>query len=120
MSNSIKRIDVLIHDKIIQMYEKYPFNEYGEPYLKKKLKEYGISENKIAYAECCDTTIIGYMYSIHRCAYMNHSHVENYIKSMVIRCIKIGVVLANKEKYELQRDNYKLVYLDDERSKNRF
>lgn len=70
-----------------------------------QLKINGIKRNEIAYDECCEISMIGYMYSIHRCAYMNYSHTENYIKFMIKRCIVIGVVLANKDKYMMKENN---------------
>lgn len=107
-------------EEIRTMYVEYPFEIYGDPYLKWKLKKLGVTTNKIAYDECYEIAMIGYLYSIHRCAYKNYIHTENYIKFMIKRCINIGLILSNKDVYGLRSENYKVVYLDDDNNKNRF
>lgn len=116
MPNSIKKIGLIIPDEIMNLYNLYPFDVYGDPYLKAKLKDYGIRKSDLAFDECYDAAMIGYIYSIHRCAYMKYAHIENYIKFMIRCCIKIGVVLAYKERYAMSNNNFKIVYLDDERN----
>lgn len=120
MPNAIEKIGKLIPNDIKILYEKYPFEVYAAPYLKWKLKKCGLTPNKIAYDECYEIAMIGYLYSIHRCAYMNYIHTENYIKFMMKRCINIGIILSNKDLYSLQSENFNVVYLDDEINRNRF
>lgn len=120
MPKAIREISAMIPDEISKSYEKYPFERYGIPYLHKILNKYGIGKNKAAFDECFDTAMMGYMYSVHRCAYMRYNHTENYIKHMIKCCIKIGLVLANKDMYAMRGENYKRVYLDDEKNLNRF
>ena len=116
MPQAIRKIGTAIPVKVSKLYEEYPFEEYGMPYIKRKLIKYGITQNKLPFDECVEISMIGYMYSIHRCAYMNYDYVENYIKHMISCCIKIGLVLTNKDRYSLQSGNYRIVYLDDERN----
>lgn len=120
MPKAIKTIRDLIPNEITKLYERFPFDICAQPYLLKQLKKYGIQKNRIAFDECFDVTMIGYIYSIHRCAYMKYSHVENYIKHMVKCCVTIGLVLANKEIYSMNRENIRTVCLDEEKNKNRF
>lgn len=120
MPNTIKKIGELIPADIKIFYEKYPFEVYGDPYLRWKLKNCGVTLNKIAYDECYEIAMIGYLYSIHRCAYKNYLHTENYIKFMIKRCINIGLVLSNKDLYDFRNENCGVVYLDDEKNRNKF
>ncbi len=120
MSNAIKKIGVIMPDEISKLYDKYPFEVYGDPYLDKTLKIYGVRQNELAFAECYEAAMMGYIYSIHRCAYMGYTHTENYIKFMIRCFIRMGLVLANKERYAMQSENYEIVYLDDEANRNRF
>ena len=120
MPNTIKKIGAIIPGDIIKLYEKYPFEIYGSPYLSKMLKTYGVRQNEVAFAECYEAGMLGYIYSIHRCAYKGYTHTENYIKFMLRCCIKMGLVLANKERYAMKSENYEMVYLDDEINRNRF
>lgn len=120
MPNTIKKIALVIPEEITKLYNEYPYEVYGDPYLHKILKFYGIRQSEEAFAECYEVAMIGYIYSIHRCAYMGYTHTDNYIKFMIRCCIKMGIVLANKERYAMQSENYKMVYLDDEINRNRF
>lgn len=119
MPNAIKKIGTRIPDKILKLYSIYPFEVYGIPYLEKELRKYGIFKNRVEYAECFEIAMIGYLYSIHRCACMNYTHTENYIKFMIRCCIKIGLVLANKDVSSLKSENYKVIYIDDENNRGR-
>lgn len=119
MPNSIKKIGNIIPEKILELYNLHPFEKY-DSYLKVKLKIFGIRNGDIAFDECYDAAMIGYMYSIHRCAYMNYEHIENYIKFMIRCCIKFGVVLANKERYDISNQDMKIVYLDSEKNPRKY
>ena len=51
---------------------------------------------------------------------MHYSHVEYYIKFMIQRCIKIGLVLANQMRYNMKNENLQIVYLDEEVNRNKY
>ena len=101
MPNTIKKIGELVSDEILVLYDQYPFEMY-ETYLRAKLKACGLRQNNLAFDECYEAAMVGYMYSIHRCAYMHYSHVEYYIKFMIQQCITIGLMLANQMQYDLK------------------
>ena len=119
MPNSIRKIGKMIPEKILELYNLHPFEKY-DSYLLAKLKTSGIKSSDIAFDECYEAAMIGYMYSIHRCAYMNYEHIENYIKFMIRCCIKFGVVLANKERYNIKDQDMKIVYLDSENNLKKY
>lgn len=120
MPRVIRETRQLMSDQVLQMYEKYPYDEYGAPYVARMLKQYGIAKHRMEYDECTEIAMVGYMYSVNRCAFMNYDHVENYIKHMIKCCIKMGLVLAKSDLNSMYKENYTAVYFDDPRNMNRF
>ena len=64
---------------IDEYYDRYPFEEYAQNYIRYVLAFMRISENRAEYQECVSAGELAYMYSISRCACMMYEHGEAYI-----------------------------------------
>lgn len=73
-----------------RLYEAYPFDKIAMPVVQKKMNDWKIKSNDMAYQECFDAAMLCYMYSIARCALCNYENVRGYISKMM----SIGIILA--------------------------
>lgn len=120
MPNGIRRIAELIPEKVKDYYVRYPFEVYGAPVIRKKLALCNIRREQQEYQECYDAAMVGYLYSIHRCAWKNYDYVEAYIRKMVSVCIILGWNLAHEMQYLCHTNQLQHISLDDEVSLNKF
>lgn len=120
LPNAIRKISREIPEEISRLYERYPYEKYGEPYIRKKLRWCGIRDTRLEYQECVDAALLAYLYSIHRCAYCGYEYVEYYIRKMISISIVWGMVLANEDKYLCQENQLRQVRLDALERKDRW
>ena len=98
----------------------YPFEEYGEIFIIRALRRYGIYPAHGMYADCYDAGMLAYLYSIHRCAFMGYTYTEPYIKKMV-RIYIICAIAVYKETKNLCRVNgFTEIRLDADYFSDRF
>lgn len=93
---AIQEIRERIPDKVEGLYNQYPFEKYGDPFIRKHLHKCGIREHHLAYQECYDAAMEAYLYSIHRCALCDYEYVEYYI----CRLISLAVIWSLNICYE--------------------
>lgn len=110
--NAIREIAKTMPEKVGDFYQKYPYEIYGHPEIKRKLKQAGITDHQMEYQECYAAASDAYLYSIHRCALCGYSHVEFYIKKMIAIAIIWGIVIANENKYLCRFNNLKEINLN--------
>jgi hypothetical protein len=112
MPATIKKIQELIPEKVNEYYQRFPYEVYAEPVIRKKLIYYGIRENQIEYQECYSAAMEAYMYSIHRCALKNYEHVEFYIRKMIALSIIWGIVISHENRIICKENGFRQVELD--------
>ena len=89
---SMERIGDSFDHEIRIYYGRFPFESFGEPYIKRELWRQSICKNNAEYDECYDAGVLAYLYSIHRCAVLHCEYVPSYIQKMVriyIHCAHI-------------------------------
>jgi len=64
-------------------YERYPFEQYAEPYIRRELRNHLIGRTMAEYDECYDAGMLAYLYSIHRCAALRCGYAPSYIRKMI-------------------------------------
>lgn len=112
MPNAISKIHKLIPEKVEALYQRYPYDIYGELEMKKRLRINRIRERQIEYQECCDAGIIAYMYSIHRCALKDYQYVKAYIRKMISIAIIEGINIAREDKHLCDANGLQQIPLD--------
>lgn len=70
-------------DKVKEYYDMFPYEIYGDPIIRNKLKYYRIKTYQLEYQECYSIAMETYIYSIHRCAFCNYLHFEYYVKKLI-------------------------------------
>ena len=99
---------------IDEYYDRYPFEEYAQNYIRYVLAFMRISENRAEYQECVSAGELAYMYSISRCACMMYEHVEAYIRKLVWIYIKCGLVIYHETQLICRNNHLKHIELDHE------
>ena len=117
---SIERIKNICPERINDYISRYPFDEYAEQYIKRKLTLCKIYPKQARYADCYDAGMFAYLYSIHRCAFMNYNHTARYIKKMIRIYIICAIVLYDEERNLCKTNNFKEVRLDSEEYAGRY
>ena len=97
-------------------YSDYPFETCAQRHIDFVLKSKEIFEDKPYYADCQSAASLAYMYSIHRCAYMEYinEHVINYIRKMVRIYIDCALVVYYEFRNICNQNNLKEIYIDNE------
>lgn len=80
---SMERIRQEHPEQVAYYLEQYPFDKAVERAVLSALRRYRISPGDAIFADCYDAGMLAYLYSIHRCAAMNYSHVIPYIRKMI-------------------------------------
>lgn len=102
------------------LFNRFPYEEYGERLIKIALRQYGIRVNSYEYTECADAGMMAYMYSINRCAVINCIYVEAYLNKVIRIYIKCALVIYNEYKNICKEHNFKLVELDNLDNMNKY
>ena len=97
---------------IIKYYERFPFELYAEPYIKRYLRSNKIWENSLAYQECFEAGILAYMYSISRCVCSRIDNVEGYIKKMIPISFVWGITVYDETRDICRHNGFLRVQLD--------
>ena len=92
---AIREIGMRKGEDVFLLYEKFPFEVYGEPFIRRRLWKMGIAQHRLEYQECYDAASDAYLYSIARCAFCGYGHVEFYIRKMIRIAVIWGLVLFN-------------------------
>ena len=90
----------------------FPYEIYGDPIIKKKMKYFGIKEHQLEYQECYSIAMETYIYSIHRCAFCEYSHFEYYNRKMIKLAILWGILLSRENIFICKENNLRLIELN--------
>ena len=107
------RIKAQIPDVVEEMYERYPYEEYGDKIAKIILRKRGIYDNSLAYQECYDAAITAYLYSMHRCAIASGVSVRAYIYKMIGIYVNAALVIYDDSKNICMENNLQKIAIDD-------
>ena len=89
---SMERARLLCGDAVLQYFERYPFEQFGEPQIKRELIRHSIFKNRAEYDDCYDAGMLAYLYSIHRCAAKGCHYVSFYVQKMIriyVQCARV-------------------------------
>ena len=117
---SIRSIGDICKERVNEYTERYPFETYADPYIERTLRERRISPNNPRYDECYSAGMFAYLYSIHRCALMQYSHVESYIKKMIKVYFVCAIVVYNETNNICKANGLRHIQLDAEYAFNRY
>lgn len=118
--NKIEKIRILCPEKADDYISRYPFEEYADQYIKKRLAIHKVTTSHSHYHDCYDAGMIAYLFSVHRCAEMSYDHVVPYIKKLVRILINCALVIHDDTKNLCRENGFREVRLDAEPSLNRF
>ena len=105
---------------MIKYYEKFPFDHYAEPHIKRNLRVNKIWEHNLAYQECYEAGILAYMYSISRCVYSKIENVEGYIRKMIRISFVWGITIFNEGRNICRQNGFSRVYVDSPENSRRY
>ena len=118
--NKIERIRTLCPDRADSYISRYPFEEYADRYIKKRLAIHRVLSSHGHYHDCYDAGMMAYLYSVHRCAEMSYDHVIPYIKKLVRIYIICALVIHDDTKNLCQSNGFREIRLDSETSFGKF
>ena len=95
-----------------EYYHRYPFEEYGEPSIKKQLSRYRVFSHQARYQDCYDAGMLAYLFSIHRCAYMGFENVKAYINKMIQIYVICALVVYDDARNLCRANGFKEVRID--------
>lgn len=75
-------------------FARFPFEEYAEQTIKKRLAFYGIRPGNSAYDEGYDAGMLAYLYSMHRCAALACDYAVPYLRKMIRIYINCALLLS--------------------------
>ena len=92
--NGIDRIKKQSGNTVDEMFKKYSYKEYFQPYFKHLCYKYNVRRNAYLYQECFDAGMLAYMYSIYRCSIMKDRDNSQHIKAYIWKIVKIYFIAA--------------------------
>ena len=113
---AISQIAGLCPAAVNEYYLRYPFEDYGEPSIKKQLSRNSVFSNQARYDDCYDAGMLAYLYSVHRCAYMGIENVRPYINKMTRIYVICARVFFDDAKNLCKANGFKEVRIDTERT----
>ncbi|MBC8589655.1 hypothetical protein [Wansuia hejianensis] len=109
---SIEKIQKVYSREVKALYEKYPFEEYGDRLIKTILLQYGIREGKYECAECYEAGVMAYVYSMNRFAVIECIYIKAYIKKIINIYIKCALVICNESRNICKENGFRHIELD--------
>ena len=113
---AIAQIVKLCPDAVSAYYLRYPFEEFGEPSIKRQLSNYRVFAHQARYQDCYDAGMMAYLFSIHRCAYMGIENVRAYINKMIRIYVICALVIYDDAKNLCKANGFKEVRIDTEQN----
>ena len=113
LPSSIQKIHAAAGDKVKALFAVYPFEIYGEPFIRRALCRLEVKCSSLAFQECYDAASDAYLYSIHRCALCGYDFVEFYIRKMIPITIRWALVICDEGKNICQANGLSRICLDD-------
>lgn len=107
-------------EPIAKYYEKFPFDHYAEPHIKRNLRVNKIREHKLAYQECYEAGILAYMYSISRCVYSKIENVEGYIRKMIRISFVWGITIFDEGRNICSQNGFSRVHVDSPENSRKY
>ena len=105
---------------MIKYYEKFPFDHYAEPHIKRNLRVNKIWEHNLAYQECYEAGILAYMYSISRCVYSKIENVEGYIRKMIRISFVWGIIIFDEGRNICSQNGFSRVHVDSPENSRKY
>lgn len=118
--NTIQSIRKNIPEQVENYYTQFPFEKYGDPFIRRKLQKLGVRQDRVEYQDCYEAATMGYLYSIHRCALMQYEYIVPYIRKMIKVCIFLGWNISQEIRHLCEENNFSQISLDKEESRNRY
>jgi hypothetical protein len=109
---SMERVRQLCPERILEYFERYPFEMYAEKQIKRQLYRNGINPSRDQYAECYDAGMLAYLYSIHRCAALNCDYVIPYVLKMIRIYVICALVVSNETRNLCRKNGFTEFRLD--------
>ena len=103
-NRAMERVSGQCEKKIKYLYEQFPYDSFAKKRLEQLLNREHIYDGQGCYADCVSAGMLAYMYSIHRCAYMDYNNVEGYIAKM-LRIYILCAIVAYKDAENLCKEN---------------
>jgi len=111
---AIGQVVRLCPDAVNEYYHRYPFEEYGEPSIKKQLNSYRVFSHQARYQDCYDAGMLAYLFSIHRCAYMGFENVKAYINKMIRIYVICALVIHDDARNLCKTNGFQEIRIDAE------
>jgi len=103
------------HPEAVDSYiQQYPFEEYAEKYIRRVLYIHKISRSHGMHDDCYDAGMMAYLYSIHRCACMQYTHTQAYIKKMIRIYVVCAIVIYHESRNICRTNGFSEIRLDKE------
>ena len=109
---SMEQIKQLCPNSVNKYMLRYPFEEHAERYIKRELYGNRIFSSRELYDDCYDAGMLAYLYSIHRCAFMNYEHTIAYIRKMIRIYIICAIVVYFDARNICKANGFREVRLD--------
>lgn len=109
---AIERLQQLCPERIAACLEAFPFDAFAQRQLHRQLRRFCIFPSQARYDDCYDAGMMAYLYSIHRCAYMEYANVEGYIRKMIRIYLICAMVAARDSENLCRENNFREIRLD--------
>ena len=112
--NSIDRLGEQNKDKIFELYNKYPYEEFGKPIIERILRYLRIHEGRYCHQECCAAGDLAYIYSIHRFSVIDIIYAKAYISKVMKKYIICAIIISDDTKNLCDANDFRCVRIDGE------
>ena len=117
---SMERIQDLCHGEVNRYVLLYPFEECAERSISIELKKRGVFPSQGRYADCYDAGMLAYLYSVHRCAFMQYGHTEAYIRKMIRIYVSCALIIYDDTKNLCTENGFREIRFDADTSLDRY
>lgn len=112
VEHALKRIQAEHGDKLAELYERYPYEEFGEKLIKRCLRQLRIAEGSYAYQECYDAGMMAYLYTVHRCAVIEMRVFKAYANKVMRIYMNCTLVVCDDSRNLCRENRFRQVKLD--------
>lgn len=87
---SINRVYCFNQKRVKEMYDIYPYEEYGEKCFKRLVHRFELRKDSEIYQECYDVAMKAYIYTICRCSLKNDC--DELIRAYIYKVMRIYII----------------------------
>lgn len=116
---SVETIQQQVPAQVSAYLEKWPFESLAHKRILWVLGKMGISPAHHLHQECYDAGMIAYLYTIHRCAYMNYTHVEAYLLKMIPILVRSALIVGGEVDHLCLHNGFREYRLEASTPENR-